>query len=404
MTALDGMRILDMTQYEAGTSCTQALAWLGADVVKIEPPGTGDPGRGLQRDLWEDSEYFVNWNSNKRSVVIDLRKPEGRELMLRMLPKYDVFVENYGPGVIEKLDLTYDRLRAVHPQIIYARIKGFGTWGPYSKYKCFDTVAQAAGGALSITGEPDRGPLRPGPTIGDAGSGIQLALAITAAYAQKLRTGEGQLIELSMQEAVTYFMRTMIAMGSKWGKKAAKRRGNGLDPVINLYPCKPFGTNDYVYIMAVTDRMWRGLCRAIGREELIQDERYTSAKKRRENREPLAEEIASWTRERAKHEAMRELNEAGVPASAVFDTRDIFNDPHLQERGFIHTVEHESLGPIRLLGWPARLSASEVPIKAAPLLGRHTSEVLAEDLSLGEEEIQQMAKAGTIELQRGESS
>ena len=399
MPALDGMRILDLTQYESGTSCTQALAWLGADVVKIEPPGTGDPGRALLRDLWEDSEYFVNWNSNKRSVVIDLRNPKGRDLLLQMVPKYDVFVENFGPGVIEKLGLTYEQLKTVHPQIIYAQVKGFGTSGPYANYKCFDMVAQAAGGALSITGEPDGPPMRPGPTIGDSGSGVQLALAITAAYVHKLRTGEGQLIELSMQEAVTYFMRTMIAIGSKWGAQAAPRRGNGLDPSINLFPCKPFGSNDFVYLMALTDRMWEALCRVIGREDFTVDQRFATSAKRRENRDMLVGAISDWTRQRTKQEAMRELNEAGVPASAVFDTRDIFTDPHLQERGFIQTVEHHSQGAVRLLGWPARLSASEVPIRAAPPLGGHTSEVLSEDLGLNKAEIERLAQSGTIGLE-----
>ena len=404
MPALSGMRILDMTQYESGTSCTQALAWLGADVVKVEPPGTGDPGRSLMRGMWEDSEYFVNWNSNKRSVAIDLRQPQGRALLLKMVPKYDVFVENYGPGVAEKLNLGYDQLKAVHAQLIYARAKGFGTTGPYAHYKCFDMVAQAAGGAMSITGEPDGPPLRPGPTIGDSGSGVQLALAITAAYVHKLQTGEGQLVELSMQEAVTYYMRTMIAIGSKWGERAAQRRGNGTDPAINLYPCQPFGANDYVYVMALTVPMWEALCRTIDREELIHDERFATPAARRENREPMMEAISAWTRQRTKQVAMQEFNEAGVPASAVFDTRDIFTDPHLRERGFIQTVEHETLGPIPLLGWPARLSESEVPIQAAPLLGRHTSEVLAQDLDLSASEIERMEAEQIIGIHRSDSA
>lgn len=398
MPALDGMRILDLTQYESGTSCTQALAWLGADVVKIEPPAGGDPGRDLLRDLWEDSEYFANWNSNKRSVVIDLRAADGRDLLLRMVPKYDVFVENFGPGVIEKLGLTYQRIGEVHPQVIYASIKGFGAWGPYAKYKCFDMVAQAAGGALSITGNPEGPPMRPGPTIGDSGSGVQLALAITAAYVHLLRTGQGQSIELSMQEAVTYYMRTMIAIGSKWGSRAAERRGNGLEPTMNLFPCKPFGPNDHVYLMALTDRMWQALCRAIGHQEFVDDERFNTPARRRENKDALMGAIADWTRQRTKQDAMRELNEAGVPASAVFDTRDIFTDPHLQARGFIKMVEHESKGTVPLLGWPARLSASEVPIRAAPRLGGHTAEVLSDDLGLGPDAIERMAKAGTIGL------
>ena len=191
MPALDGMRVLDMTQYEAGTSCTQALAWLGADVVKVEPP-SGDPGRAAVHLGGGDSPYFVTLNSNKRSVVIDLAKPEGRDLLLSMAPRYDVFVENYGPGRVEKLGIDYAAMRAAHPGIIYARLKGFGTWGPYSGYKCYDPIAQAAGGASSANGYPDGPPTMPGSMSADSGTGLTLALAITAAYAQQLQTGPGR--------------------------------------------------------------------------------------------------------------------------------------------------------------------------------------------------------------------
>lgn len=400
MPALDGMRILDMTQYEAGTSCTQALAWLGADVVKVEKPGTGDPGRGLDMGLWEDSEYFVNWNSNKRSVTIDLDRPEGRELLVRMAPKYDVFVENYGPGVIEKMNLGYEVMREANPTIIYARIKGFGLSGPYAPYKSFDVVAQAASGAMSTTGEGDGPPMRIGPTIGDVGTGVQMALAITAAYVQRLRTGEGQLIEISMQEAVTYFMRTTIAMGSKWGTQAAERRGNGSNPVINLFPCAPGGPNDFVYIMCVTQRMFERLCAVIGRDDLAADDRFKDHKARRAHAAELMEEIAAWTKARTKCEAMVTLCEGGVPASAVFDTTDLFTDPHLESRGFLHRVHHEELGEVPLLGWPARLSASDVPIKAAPVLGKHTIEVMAEDLGLSADEVESMRNDGILGSER----
>src|SRR5215217_4417088 len=201
MPALDGMRILDLSQYEAGPSATQALAWLGADVVKVERPGAGDPGRGGQ--FIHDPAYFMNWNANKRSVALDIGIPEGRALLLEMLPRFDVVVENFGPGVVERLELDYDQVRAVHPPVIYASVKGFGLSGPYADYKCFDSVAMAMAGAFSVTGLPEGPPLPPGPTMGDAGTGMQLALAICAAYIQRLRTGEGQRIELSMQEAMT---------------------------------------------------------------------------------------------------------------------------------------------------------------------------------------------------------
>lgn len=393
--ALTGMRILDLTQWEAGTSCTQALAWLGADVVKIEPP-VGDPGRSLARGAGEDSDYFVNWNSNKRSAVIDLAKPEGRELILRMAPKYDVFIENFGPGVIEKLNLGYDVIRQVHPQVIYASIKGYGLEGPYAGYKSFDAVAQASAGALSITGEIGGPPLRPGPTIGDSGSGVQMALAVTAAYVQKLKTGEGQFIELSMQEAVTYFMRTMIAIGARGGEAAAPRLGNRFDAAVDLYPCKGGGANDYVYIMAVTEPMWKRLIAKVGKPEYAGDPRFQSTMHRIMNGAPLREAISAWTVQRTKRDAMKELNEDDIPASMVFDTKDLFADPHLNERGFVHHVEHPKLGRIKLLGWPPRLSKSRVDVQPAASLGQHTNEILGSDLGLDESEIGALRTRGVI--------
>ncbi|MFP6616163.1 MAG: CoA transferase [Candidatus Hydrogenedentota bacterium] len=397
MPALDGIRILDMTQYEAGTSCTQALAWLGADVTKIEPTKVGEPGRGLEMGLWQDSEYFINWNSNKNSVAINLRDPKGRDILLKMLPHYDVFVENYGPGVVEKLNIDYDTMKKIHPGIIYGRIKGFGTSGPYSKFKSYDTVAQAASGAMSITGEEDGPPMRIGLTIGDSGAGMQLCTAILAAYIQRLRTNEGQLIELSMQEAMTYYMRTSIALGSKWGERPAPRRGNGSSAIINLYPCKPFGHNDYLYIMCVAPRMWTDLCRVIERPELEKDPRFAEHTGRVENRDVLIKEITKWTSEHTKHEAMKILGEGGVPCSATLDTKDLFTDPHLVERGFIHKVQHEEQGEVPLLGWPPRMSDCTVPIKPAPLLGTSTAQVLKRDLNLSDEELSTLHEAGVIE-------
>ena len=396
MPALDGMRVLDMTQYEAGTSCTQALAWLGADVVKIERPGSGDPGRGVARGI-DPRPYFLNWNSNKRSVALDLQQPSGREVFLELVPRFDVFVENYGPGVIEKLEIDYPLLRELHPGLIYARLKGFGLEGPYAHYKCYDMVAQAASGAFSVTGEVDGPPMRPGPTIGDTGTGVQLALAITAAYVQRLRSGEGQLIELSMQEAMTYYMRTVVASGSEWGTQAAPRRGNRGGPGTDLYPCKPFGPNDYVYVMIVTTRMWDTLCTTIDRADLLTDPRFATEEARVEHVEELCHEITNWTRLRTKHEAMRELGDAGVPAGAVFDTRDLHTDEHLLSRDFIQEVEHPQAGTLRLMRWPPRMSASAVPIVAAPLLGEHTAEVLRDELALADAEIEELLEAGAIE-------
>ena len=396
MPALDGMRILDMTQYEAGTSCTQALAWMGADVVKIESTTIGDPGRSLSVGGGY-APYFCNWNANKRSVSLNLSEPRGRELLLRLLPRFDVFVENYGPGVVERLGLEYETLREVHPSVIYAQLKGFGSSGPYAAYKAYDMVAQAASGAFSVTGEPDGPPMLPGPTLGDSGTGVQLAMAILAAYVQRLRTGQGQQIEISMQEAMTYYMRTRISFGSDWGRQASPRMGNrmGAAPT-NLYPCKPGGPNDWVFLITVTNRHWDNLCMAIDRPDLIVDPRFETGEKRLVNGPALYEEIGRWMAERDKYEVMRVLGDAGVPCSANFDTRDLHDDPHLNERGFVKTVEHPQHGEVRLLGFPPRMSGSEVPIRPAPLLGEHTDEVLTEELGLDAAELGALREAGVL--------
>ncbi len=400
MPALDGMRVLDMTQYEAGPSCTQLLAWLGADVVKVEKPGAGDPGRMLAAGK-DPSAYFLYWNANKRSIALDLEKPEGRALLLGLLPHYDVFVENFGPGVLERLKLSSGVLRGAHPPLIVCRIKGFGSDGPYSTYKCYDMVAQAAAGAFSITGTPDGPPLCPGPTTGDSGTGVQAALAITAAYVQRLRTGRGEEIELSMQESMTYYMRTRIANGSEFGSRPAPRSGNGEGPMLNLYPCAPGGANDYVYLVVATPRMWEQLCRAIERPELIEDPRFKGWIVRHQNGAACYEEIARWTRAHTKHEAMRILGSAGVPCSAVLDTQDLFADPHLVARGFVRAVEHPTLGRVPHLASPLRLAGSDVPLRPAPALGGHTAEVLRTDLGLTDDAIARLRQNGVVATQEG---
>ncbi len=394
--ALSGMRILDMTQYEAGTSCTQMLAWLGADVVKIESPGNGDPGRRVGGGGTDNSPYFLNYNSNKRSVVLALKSEQGRELLLQLVPKFDVFVENYGPGSIERLNIGYDVMRAINPGIIYARLKGFGLTGPNSGYNSFDQIAQAAGGAFSVTGYPDSPPVLPGATFGDSGTGMQLALAITAAYAQRQRTGQGQQVEISMQEAVTSFMRTQVAFFAEWGEKAAPRDGIRAGYSPEPLPCKPEGPNDYLFIVLVTAEMWEGLCRATERPELLNDERFSTGRARHRNMKQLHSELSKWTREHTKHEAMEALGRAGVPCSAILDTRDLFHDPHLQERNFIQEVEHPTEGRVPLMRSPLLLSESQVPMEPAPLHGQHTDEVLREELGLGEAELASLHESGTL--------
>lgn len=401
MGSLEGMRVLDMTQYEAGTSCTQMLAWLGADVVKVEPP-TGDPGRGVGRDLSDDPErerqYFMNYNSNKRSIVLNLKSDEGRQLLLDMAPNYDVFVENYGPGVVEKLGLNYELLSTINPKLIHARIKGFGLSGPYAAYNCYDWVAQAAAGTFSVTGEPDGPPMHPGPTMSDSGTGIQMALAITAAYVEQMRTGKGQQIELSMQEATTLFMRTLGLQN--WGVEAAPRTGiHHGSGATSTYPCQPEGDtpdpNDWVFIMIVTSEMWDSLCAAMDRPELAVDERFDTPMRRTEHKDVLYDEISTWTRQYPKREVMSILGSAGVPVSYVFSSLDLFTDPHLVERDFVQQVNHPINGEVKLMRNPIRMRGT-VPLEHSPLLDAHTNEVLKAELGLDEHRVAELRAIGAI--------
>jgi formyl-CoA transferase len=397
MAALDGVRILDLTQYEAGTSCTQYLAWFGADVVKVEPPGRGDPGRGVEGG-GVDSLYFLSFNHNKRSVALNLADPRGKQLFLDMLPKFDVVTENFSLGTMEKLGLGYDVLQSVNPRVIYGTIKGFGTYGPYSQYKCFDWVAQATGGSFSVAGEADGPPVKPGATMGDTGSGIHLAMGIMAALMQREKTGRGQMIEISMQEVVASFMRMQLSTRERFPEGPVPRRGSrsGGMPATGMYRCKPGGPNDYIYMHIVTQRMWDSLTIGIGKPEMQADERFTTIQARAQNWDIIQQEIEEWTMQRTKFEAMEELAEVGVPVGAVYDSIDLLNDRHLAARGQIAKVQHPERGDVEMLAPPVHMSDSEVEMRPAPLLGADTAGVLAEELGLGSEDIAALAADGVV--------
>jgi formyl-CoA transferase len=388
--ALRDMRVLDLTQYEAGPSCTQFLAWLGATVVKIEPPA-GDPARATESGD-EDSIYFLTFNSNKRSVVLDLQREEGRDIFLRLAARFDVVAENFSLGTMERLGLGYDTLKSVNPGLIYATIKGFGTSGPYSSYKSYDMVAQAAGGAFSVTGEADGPPMRPGATFADTGSGMLGAMGIMAAYIQRLRTGEGQAVEVSMQETIVNFMRTRLAQRERQAGPIL-RRGNVTFPPTNLYPCAPGGPNDWVYIHIMTSKQWDTLLIALDRTDLMVDPRFSSQEARTQHGSELYAEIAAWTSRRSKAEAMQHLASGGVPCSAVLDTEDILADQHLRERGAIVGVDHPVRGRWDFASCPVRLSGSTAPLARAPLLGEDTEAVLAAELGLSADELRRLEEA-----------
>ena len=397
--ALSGIRILDLTQFEAGTTCTQFLGWLGADVIKIEPPGGEQSRRNRPEVPGLDAMFFLVFNANKRSIAIDLKDADGRALFLRMVERADVVVENFAPGLMEKLGLGYEQLAAVNPAIIVARIKGFGLSGPYHDYKSFDMIAQAMGGIMSVTGFPDREPIRCGAAIGDTGTGVHTAGAILAAYIQRQRTGRGQLVEVAMQEVVANFLRGRYVDHYR-ENRASERRGNEIIGGIpgGAYPCAPGGPNDYVYIYVqpINTEMWRAFATAIGREDLLSDPRCADARTRWTHETELNALFRAWTRTRTKHEVMETLGAAGVPCGAVLDTGEILDDAHLNARGQIHTIEHPTRGTFRLPGCPVRLSDSPAPTAAPPLAGQHTVEILGDVLGMSKDDVAALQARGVV--------
>ena len=297
-----------------------------------------------------------------------------------MLKKADVMIENFAPGAIERLGFGYDVVREINPRLIYAQIKGFGE-GPYENYVSFDMIAQSVGGALSLTGTTETEPLKPGPTIGDTGTGLHSAIGILAALHQRERTGRGQQIKVAMQDAVINFSRIAFARQAASGK-AAMRTGNrsalGTTAPSGLYKCKGGGLNDYcfIYTTRAGNRHWDRLLKAIGREDLIGDERFNSPEKRWANHDEVDRILNEFTQSRTKAEVMQVLGDAGVPAGAVYDTMEITQDPALQKREMIVTVDHPKRGKFTLPGWPVKMSESHVAVDRSPLLGEHNRRYL----------------------------
>ncbi|MGH7906578.1 MAG: CaiB/BaiF CoA transferase family protein [Candidatus Binataceae bacterium] len=396
--ALAGVKVLDLTQFEAGTSCTQMLAWFGADVIKLEAPQHGDQGRAVFADRDDvDSFYFLLLNNNKRSITLNLKHERGRQLFIEMIKKVDILAENFSLGTLERFGLGYDRLREINPRLIYLTIKGFGTSGPYSRYKSFDMIAQAAGGSVSMTGFPDSPPLKPAFTIGDTGTGIHAVCGVLAAYIQRERTGRGQKVELAMQEAVLNLAR--VAMVSTYidGKPAA-RVGNRSPVGGNqyCYKCAPGGENDYAIVFCSSREMWRQLWRTIGRPELNDDPRFATASARNENADTLDAIIGEWTARHTKHEVMRILGEAGVASGAVLDSVELLNDPHLKARDMIVNIKHPTRGDVAMPACPVHLEDSPAELRCAPLLGQHNEEVYGQYFGLNSQQIAELKRDGVI--------
>lgn len=392
--ALSGVTVLDLTHYEAGSVAAQSLAWLGAEVIKIERPG-GDPGRlrGQTFDLVQ---------CNKKSVTLNLKHPAGISTMHRLIERSDVLVENFRPEVMERLGLSYDAVKSINSRMIYVRIKGFGANSPYRAFPSYDPIAQATGGSMSITGEPDGPPLRPGPNIGDSGAALLAVIGTLAALNQRWLTGEGQCIEVAMQDAVIMLSRTSYLMQILAGQPTPRVGNRGFPgrPTApsNVYSCAPHGPNDYCYIHCspVINEEWHRLLGVIGREDLRDDPRFASPEVRGRNSTLIDDVLSEWTMTRTKDEVMSLLGGAGVGAGAVLTTEDLINDPYLRERGTFATFTHPSAGEITIPGWPVHMSESKVEVTAAPEAGQHTEEVLCERLSMTTEELGRLREQGAV--------
>ena len=377
--ALDGLRVLDLTQVMAGPFCTMLLADLGADVIKIENPRTGDQ----TRRSWgyavhgEDSRAFLALNRNKRSVCLDLKLPDDLASFLRLVESADIVVENFRPGVTKRLGVDYDTLAARNPRLIYASVSGFGQTGPYADRPGYDLIAQAMSGVMSITGTPDGTPVKCGLPVGDLGAGMFCALGIVAAVHSRTRTGEGQYVETSLFEAA-------LAM-SVWESTEYWATGQVPQPLGSANrmsaPYQALRTKDgYLTLGANNERLWQRLCTALEVTGLLTDPRFATNPDRMAHRDELAAELEARLATATTDEWVDLLLDAGVPAGPIRDYRQVLDeDPHVRARGMVQEVDHPVEGRVRVLGSPVRMSRTPARIRRhPPLLGEHTAEVLGE--------------------------
>ncbi|GBG35692.1 formyl-CoA transferase [Mycobacterium montefiorense] len=406
--ALDGVRVLDMTHVQSGPSATQMLAWLGADVIKLETPSGGDVTRSQLRDLADvDSLYFTMLNCNKRSVTVNMKSEDGKEIFRRLAARADVLVENFGPGVVDRFGFSWARLQEINPGLIYASIKGFGP-GKYFDFKAYEIIAQAMGGAMATTGFEDGPPTATGAQIGDSGTGIHLVAAILAALLQRTNTGRGQRVEVAMQSAVLNLCRVKLrdqqrlAHGplheypnERFGDEVP-RAGNasgGGQPGWAVRT-KGGGPNDYIYVI-VQPAGWAPLAQLIGRPDLADHQDWARPEDRLPKLDKVFALIEDWSQRHTKWEAMEALNEINVPCGPVLSTKELIEDQTLADLDAIVTVEHPERGTFKTVGSPLRLSDSPVDVVRPPLLGEHTQEICLE-LGYSPDQLQRLRSAGVI--------
>jgi len=415
MKALEGVRILDMTHVQSGPTCTQLLAWFGADVIKVERPGVGDATRGQLRDVPDaDSLYFTMLNHNKRSLTLNTKDEKGKQVFTRLIETCDVMVENFAPGALDRMGFSWEKIQEINPRMIYASVKGFGP-GPYSECKVYENVAQCAGGAASTTGFLDGPPLVTGAQIGDSGTGLHLALGIVTALYQREHSGRGQRVLASMQDGVLNLCRVKLrdqqrlAHGplkeySQYGEgipfaDATPRAGNdsGGGQPGRILKCKGWESDANAYTYFITQAaVWQKICDVIGRPEWKEDPDFATPPVRLPRLNEVFEAIEQWTMTKTKYEVMEICNPLDIPVGPILSMQELSEEPSLRETGTIVEVDHPTRGKYLTVGNPVKLSDSPSEVSRSPLLGEHTGEILQAVLGYSAEEISELREAGAV--------
>ena len=412
--ALDGVTILDFTHVQSGPTCTQLLAWMGADVIKVERAGEGDITRGQLRDIpGVDSLYFTMLNHNKRSITIDAKNTKGKQVIEALVKKCDVLVENFAPGALDRMGFTWERIQELNPRMIVASVKGFGP-GPYEDCKVYENVAQCAGGAASTTGFDDGPPMVTGAQIGDSGTGLHLALGIVAALYQRNTTGRGQRVLAAMQDGVLNLCRVKLRDQQRLDRThvmeeypqypngqfgdAVPRAGNasgGGQPGWIL-KCKGWEKDPNAYIYFITQApVWKDICKVIGKEEWVTHPDYATPKARLPRLMQIFATIEEWTKTKNKFEAMEILNKYDIPCGPILSMKEIAEEPSLRRTGTVVEVDHPKRGKYLSVGNPIKMSDSPTEVLRSPLLGEHTDEVLAE-LGYTKDQVAALRSEGAI--------
>ena len=412
--ALEGVRILDMTHVQSGPTCTQLLAWFGADVIKVERPGVGDATRGQLRDIPDvDSLYFTMLNHNKRSVTLNPKTEAGKAIFAKLIASCDVMVENFAPGAIDRMGFPWEKIQEINPRMIYASVKGFGP-GPYEDCKVYENVAQCTGGGASTTGEIDGVPMVSGAQIGDSGTGLHLALGIVTALFHREKTGRGQRVTCAMQDGVLNLCRVKLRDQQRLAHgplkeypqypngtfgAATPRAGNasgGGQPGW-IVKCKGWETDPDSYIYVITQAAaFPALAKAIGREDWLEDPEWNTPEARLPKLDRVFGEIEKWTMTKTKFEVMDILNPLNVPCGPILSMKELAEEPSLRESGTVVEVDHPERGKYLTVGNPVKLSDSPSDVVRSPLLGEHTDEILREVVGMDADEIAAARSEGAV--------